>query len=110
MFIDRNYADTSESQQWPRRRRWPDDPTWQATCEYGDHAERAEFDNPDDAIAWGRARAKRVLVRLGADNTSVYAAGAEPTAIQGKPLPTWPPDNWPSYLGPEEETRRWPFL
>ena len=111
VFIDRNYDDSPDDEPpWARRRRWPGDPIWEATCEYGDHADRAAFDDVDDAIAWGRARAERVLVRLGADNAAVYAAGSEPTAIRGKPLPAWPPDTWPDYLGPGSETRRWPFL
>jgi len=49
----------------------------------------------EDAIAWGRQRADRVVVRLGSDKTSIYSAGdvrltryADGT---GDPYPVWPP-------------------
>jgi hypothetical protein len=112
VFIDRYYEDDFDTDPpWPRRRRWPDDAAeWQAYCEYGSHAEEAWFDDVDHAIAWGRERAQRIFVRLGADNTSVYVAAGELVTVDDKPLPSWPPDKWPRYEGPAAETRRWPLI
>jgi hypothetical protein len=49
----------------------------------GQHAPRfpieepPSFTNVEDAIAWGRTRARKVLVRLGDDDTTLYSAGVE---------------------------------
>jgi hypothetical protein len=57
------------------------------------------FTDVEDAIAWGRDRALRVLVRLGHDSSSLYSAGeyqlhdgpwGSGPAIQG-----WPPVEGP---------------
>jgi hypothetical protein len=50
------------------------------------------FMNLEDAIAWGRLRAHRVVVRLGDDSTTIYSAGSERLTWQdGEPIPEWPP-------------------
>ena len=50
------------------------------------------FANVEDAIVWGRIRARRVIVRLGDDSTTIYSAGSERlTWEEGDPFPTWPP-------------------
>jgi hypothetical protein len=111
VFIDRYYDEPDDVEPpWPRWQRWSGDPIWGGHCEYKDHSEEAEFDTVDEAIAWGRARAERVFVRLGSSISTFYAAGTEQTEIEGKPLPAWPPENWPDYLGPGAEKRRWPDL
>jgi hypothetical protein len=46
------------------------------------------WNSVDDAITWGKARAPRVLVRLGSDDTSVYSAGD----LQAGSYPQWPPE------------------
>jgi hypothetical protein len=54
--------------------------------------EALPFADAEDAIAWGRERAYRVLVRLGDDSTALYSAGAERlTWEDGRPIPEWPP-------------------
>ena len=35
------------------------------------------FANVEDAIVWGRSRARRVVVRLGDDSSTMYSAGSE---------------------------------
>jgi hypothetical protein len=53
--------------------------------------EAPPFADVEQAVAWGRARAYRVLVRLGDDSTTLYSAGSERLIWQdGKPLPEWP--------------------
>ena len=43
----------------------------------------------EEAIAWGRARAATVLIRIGATH---YSAGeAQARDAGGDPLPSWPP-------------------
>jgi hypothetical protein len=53
------------------------------------------FVDVEQAIAWGRARARKVLVRLGDDDTTVYSAGSERLPwMYGSPnelMPEWPP-------------------
>ena len=50
------------------------------------------FAEIEDAIAWGRIRARRVLVRLGNDSTTLFSAGSERlTWEDGEPLSEWPP-------------------
>jgi len=49
----------------------------------------------EDAISWGRARAPRVLVRLGATEDTIYSAGeirlTQMSDGSGEPYPVWPP-------------------
>jgi hypothetical protein len=46
----------------------------------------------EDAIAWGRLRARRIVVRLGDDSTTLYSAGSERLMWEdGEPVPEWPP-------------------
>jgi hypothetical protein len=109
-FIDRWYDDGFDGHQpWPRRRRWTaDDPYWEGYSEVDD--ETARFDSVGDAIEWGRAHAKIVFVRLGSADDSFYSAGVvrayEHLDGSGRAYPDWPPDNWPDYRGPDQETRR----
>jgi hypothetical protein len=53
------------------------------------------FVHIEDAIGWGRARARRVLVRLGHDQAAMYSAGSERLPRRfGSPddlIPEWPP-------------------
>ncbi len=53
------------------------------------------FTNLEEAIAWGRARVRKVVVRLGNDSTTMYSAGSERLAwTSDSPedlLPEWPP-------------------
>jgi cytidine deaminase len=55
------------------------------------------FAEVEEAIAWGRARARRVLVRLGNDSTRMYSAGSEPLPWNSNSpesvLPEWPPEH-----------------
>lgn len=54
--------------------------------------EAPPFTEVEDAVAWGRVRARRVVVRLGDDSTTLYSAGPERlTWEDGEPLPEWPP-------------------
>lgn len=52
------------------------------------------WDDPEHAIAWGRERADRVLIRLGDDETSIYSAGLVRLTRyvdgSGDPYPEWP--------------------
>jgi len=113
VLIDRFYDDDLDldDQPWPRLRRWPGDPqAWLAIYEDADSHEEVEFDTVDEAIAWARDRARIVLVRLGTTDETCYSAGTtrarESLDGVGPPLPEWPPDNWPDYLGPQAEMRR----
>lgn len=47
-----------------------------------------------DMLAWARARATRVIVRVcgGDRGTLQYSAGEEPVVWDGEPLPEWPDD------------------
>lgn len=53
------------------------------------------WDDVEEAIAWGRERAPRVLVRVGNDESSIYSAGELPLtrgADGSVPAyPEWPP-------------------
>jgi len=52
------------------------------------------WDDPDDAVVWGRARAPIVLIRTGPDETSIYSAGTTRATRRadgtGEPYPEWP--------------------
>jgi hypothetical protein len=53
------------------------------------------WSDPNDAVAWGRKRALRVILRVGATDDTIYSAGDEPIAEladgSGRRYPTWPP-------------------
>src|SRR4051812_6268919 len=55
----------------------------------------------EEAIAWGRARASRVLVRLG--DSDYYSAGTE--TDPGEPL--WPPDDLLPLIRRRPQSERW---
>jgi hypothetical protein len=52
------------------------------------------WDDLHDAVAWGNARAPRVVVRLGATEDAIYSAGeihlSECADGSGALLPLWP--------------------
>jgi hypothetical protein len=52
------------------------------------------WDDLHDAVAWGNARAPRVVVRLGATEDTIYSAGeirmTTRTDGSSHPLPLWP--------------------
>ena len=51
------------------------------------------WDDLHDAVAWGKARAPRVLVRLGATEDTIYSAGEihlAKYADGSAPYPVWP--------------------
>jgi hypothetical protein len=52
------------------------------------------WEDPHDAVAWARARAPRVLVRLGATEDRIYSAGeiqlTKYADGSGAPYPVWP--------------------
>src|SRR6476646_6697693 len=77
VYISRRYEDSwDEEQPWLHERRLPDELEWYATT--GGTAgvdAQAEFDSVDDAITWGRERARIVLVKLGGDVEAIYSAG-----------------------------------
>jgi hypothetical protein len=108
VYISRRYEDSwDEEQPWLRERRLPDELEWYATT--GGTAEvdaQAEFDSVDDAITWGRERARSVLVKLGGDVEAIYSAGIRAATWNvdgsGWPFPPWPPSSWPDYAGPPE--------
>jgi hypothetical protein len=53
------------------------------------------WDDVEEAVAWGRERALKVLVRLGATEDSIYSAGESPVTRlsdgTGEAYPEWPP-------------------
>jgi hypothetical protein len=55
----------------------------QGVLEYG-----PEWDDPNAAVEWGRARATVVIVRIGEVH---YSAGDELALVEEGPLPEWPP-------------------
>jgi len=58
----------------------------------GQSSEERGFDNVQDAVAWGRARARLVLVRLGPSDQDMYSAGeARAYRDTNDPFPDWPP-------------------
>jgi hypothetical protein len=114
-FIDRVYDDSPSPapQLWPRRRRWfPDESEWQASCERGTREtfEEAGFDSVEGALSWARERTPIVIVRLGTSEEMFYSAGEvranEYVDGLGDDYLEWPPDNWPEYRGPDAETRK----
>jgi hypothetical protein len=70
----------------------------------GGSGEERGFDDVQEAVAWGRARARLVLVRLGPSDQEMYSAG-EALAYRGTndPFPEWPPpggDNISRFVKP----------
>ena len=53
------------------------------------------WDDVEEAVAWGRERAPRVVVRLGRDESSIYSAGeirlTRFSDGTGRDYPEWPP-------------------
>jgi hypothetical protein len=70
-----------------------------------------EIAGADAAIAWGRARCDRVLIRLGHVEETHFSAGRitlQPTDGSGRrPYPSWPPSGPPSegWWTPSDETQ-----
>jgi hypothetical protein len=66
-------------------------------------ADTRGFEDVDAAIAWARARAPLVLVRLGSTEDEMYSAGErlatrelpEYGGTDLTPYPEWPPAGWP---------------
>jgi hypothetical protein len=54
----------------------------------------AEIRGAEAAIAWGRERAKVVLIRLGSDENTYFSAGDEPRPDIPPWPPSVPPDGW----------------
>ena len=63
-----------------------------ASWEYKGNMEDVHVLGAAEAIAWGRQRASRVLIRLGHTRESYFSAGDE----SDDGLPRWPPASAPS--------------
>jgi hypothetical protein len=106
VFIERYYEDAAaEVAPWSRMSRVEHpESEWEAVhFEGGTVApiETADFDEFDDALAWARARADSIVVRLGNDERTHYSAGlVHERRGEAPPYPPWPPDSWPEYDGP----------
>lgn len=77
---------------------WQD---WDDDTQRGELIEKGgEIVGAEAAIAWGRARSDRVLVRLGHTDDTHFSAGhiqlSEQTAGGGRAYPLWPPDGTPA--------------
>jgi len=52
------------------------------------------WDDPDEAVEWGRARAPIVLIRTGPGEDSIFSAGSTRATRRadgtGEPYPEWP--------------------
>jgi len=90
---------------------WQD---WGSDTQWGDLLEDpGEVTGADEAIAWGRARADRVLIRLGHTEETQFSAGHVPLSEQmdgsGRPFPRWPPETVPAegWWTPSDETAAW---
>jgi len=63
--------------------------------ELGELLENSQVVGADAAIAWGRERSDRVLIRLSHETESHFSAGVvdltERTDGTGRPYPRWPP-------------------
>ena len=64
--------------------------SWQSN-EEGLLEDCPECANADEAIAWGRARAATVLIRLGHRSDTYFSAGEAHPRRADPPLPAWPP-------------------
>lgn len=72
-----------------------------ASWESDAHLENVHVLGAAEAMAWGRQRANRVLIRLGHTSESYFCAGDEPD----NDLPRWPPapapaEGWWSAVDP----------
>jgi hypothetical protein len=78
VFITHLYDDgLDDPQPWSRPRRSADERPWTATAGGTTLvSEEASFDSVEEAIVWGRERAKLVLVRLGSSVEASYSAGS----------------------------------
>jgi hypothetical protein len=74
---------------------WDDDTQTGELLEHGGEVAGAEA-----AIAWGRERSDRVLIRLGHTEATYFSAGhvhcTDQTDGGGRVLPVWPPDSAPA--------------
>jgi hypothetical protein len=72
-------------------------------------ADGGNIEGADAAIAWGRERCDRILIRLGRTPESHFSAGyvhlTENTDGSGEPFPVWPPDGIPpeGWWSPSDE-------
>jgi hypothetical protein len=87
---------------------WQD---WHEETQRGELVEDGgEIAGADEAIAWGRARCDRVLIRLGHTDETHFSAGHVPLSDQtdgrGRPYPLWPPERAPAegWWTPSDET------
>lgn len=79
--------------------RLPNGPGYTGYWDRGEPPEMLEdgpgWNDVEEAVAWGRARAPRVLLRLGADESSIYSAGEQPLTRfsdgSGPAYPEWTP-------------------
>jgi hypothetical protein len=87
---------------------WPEESQGDELVEDG-----GEITGADKAIAWGRARCDRVLIRLGHTDETHFSAGDVPLSEQmdgrGRPYPLWPPERVPAegWWTPEDEEAAW---
>ena len=80
---------------YPRR---PGDLAFTGYWDRGDPPEVLEqgpgWDDVEEAVAWGRARAPKVVLRLGATDDTIYSAGEAPLTEfadgTGRRYPAWP--------------------
>jgi hypothetical protein len=65
--------------------------------------ENADVVGADAAIAWGRERADRILIRLGHSDGTCFSAGSDET----QDLPKWPPSSTPpeGWFTPDADDR-----
>jgi hypothetical protein len=89
---------------------WPRDPRGPEYVGHWEHEEPSPhmveegpgWDDIDEAIAWGRARAPLVIVQLGSSEEDTYSAGErratrelpEYGGTDLTPCPEWPPSDW----------------
>jgi hypothetical protein len=85
---------------------WQD---WDDARQTGELLEDGKVAGAEAAIAWGRARSDRVLIRLGHTEATHFSAGqvhlSDRTDRQGRPYPVWPPDGVPTegWWSPSDE-------
>ena len=75
-------------------------------------ASGGEMEGAEAAIAWGRERCDRVLIRLAHSDESHFSAGRiqlTESAGSGRAFPTWPPDSPPpdGWWTPSDEAAAW---
>jgi hypothetical protein len=85
---------------------WQD---WDEESERGELFENHDICGAEAAIAWGRERSDRVLIRLSHEKDSYFSAGVvdltERTDGTGRPYPRWPPADGRAEAGwtPQDE-------